>query len=49
MDTEDLASDNGSDGECIKDVDKCFPGLDVGSTFTFVVETIDYMLINSPL
>lgn len=39
--TEDLGRDDGCDGEGVEDVDERLPGLDVGSAFAFVVETVD--------
>lgn len=44
MDTENLASHDGGDREGVEHVDECFPSFDVGSTFTFVVEAVDYKM-----
>jgi hypothetical protein len=40
MNTEYFGSDDGCDREAVKDVDKCFPYLDVTSSFTFIVESV---------
>jgi len=42
VDTEDLARDDGCDGEGIEDVDECLPSFDVGTPFTFIVKSVDY-------
>jgi hypothetical protein len=44
VDTEDLARDDGCDGEGIEDVNERLPGLDVCTPFTFIVESVDYQL-----
>jgi hypothetical protein len=40
MNTEDFGSDGSCNREAVKDVDKCFPYLDVTSPFTFIIEPI---------
>jgi hypothetical protein len=41
MNTENLACDDGRDGEGIEDIDERLPSLDVCAAFTFVVESIN--------
>lgn len=40
MNTKDFARDNRSDRQTVEYIDKCFPDLYAGTTFTFVVETV---------
>ena len=42
MNTKDLARYDRSDREGIEHVDKRLPSLDIGPSFTFVVEPVDY-------
>jgi hypothetical protein len=41
VNAKDLARDDGSDREGVEHVDKRLPSLDVGPSFTFVVESVD--------
>ena len=41
MNAKDLARHDGSDREGVEHVDKRLPSLDVGPSFTFVVESVD--------
>ena len=44
MDAEDFAGYDGGYGEAVEDVDEGFPDFYGGAAFTFVVETVDYLL-----
>lgn len=41
MDTEDLASDDRSDGEAVEGINKGLPDFDVATPFTFIIEPIN--------
>lgn len=46
MDAKDLTSDDRSDREGVKDVDECFPRLDVCTPLALVIEPVHYYFVS---
>ena len=42
MNAKYFGGNDSGNGEAVENVDKGFPGLDITSSFTFIVETIHY-------